>query len=310
MKRLPFYLGQVILVLIILWWRSHTFGPAIVDEIGFNLWPYAQTETEPLDCDESAYAYMGRRQAEGAVLYQDLTEYKPPLGYWYYALGMAIGGNHELTVRLMILPVLVVNLMLVGWILRQTANSWASILGQICFVVLSTDPYVYGNGSNFEHLMNLFLTAAIAALIKAGTSEHQPAGRTYLWLMLSGVSLGLAVCVKQVCIMAAIPLAVFILTQNSSFRKIVTGFLALGSGFLLPLTVSVVILALQGALTSAWQDVIVYSRTMASLTPPDVKAPSLAIRWITGNSDPRNGHLPWPFGKTDWLVWWGTGSWP
>ena len=33
---------------------------------------------EPLDCDEAAYGYMGRRMAAGAVLYKDLTEYKPP----------------------------------------------------------------------------------------------------------------------------------------------------------------------------------------------------------------------------------------
>ena len=27
------------------------------------------------------------------------------------------------------------------------------------------------------------------------------------------------------------------------------------------------------------------------------------IRWITGNADP-TGQLPWPFGTTDYLVWW------
>ncbi len=33
------------------------------------------------------------------------------------------------------------------------------------------------------------------------------------------------------------------------------------------------------------------------------------MRWLTGNADPQ-GRLPWPFGTTDYLVWWGTGSWP
>ena len=37
--------------------------------------------------------------------------------------------------------------------------------------------------------------------------------------------------------------------------------------------------------------------------------PAPAIRWLTGNADPK-GQLPWPFGTTDYLVWWGTGSWP
>ena len=33
------------------------------------------------------------------------------------------------------------------------------------------------------------------------------------------------------------------------------------------------------------------------------------ITLLTGNADPR-GQLPWPFGNTDYLVWWATGSWP
>ncbi|HRK15422.1 MAG TPA: hypothetical protein PK490_14165, partial [Prosthecobacter sp.] len=38
-------------------------------------------------------------------------------------------------------------------------------------------------------------------------------------------------------------------------------------------------------------------------------APPFLVRWITGNADP-DGELPPPFGTTDYLVWWGTGSWP
>src|SRR5581483_5789806 len=47
----------------------------------------------------------------------------------------------------------------------------------------------------------------------------------------------------------------------------------------------------------------------ATDTLPEPGAPPATIRWLTGNADPR-GKLPWPYGKTDYLVWWGTGSWP
>ena len=47
-------------------------------------------ESEPLDCDEAAYAYIGRRLVAGDVLYRDLTENKPPLGYGIYAAGVAV----------------------------------------------------------------------------------------------------------------------------------------------------------------------------------------------------------------------------
>ena len=34
--------------------------------------------SEPLDCDEAAYAYIGHRILRGDVMYRDLTENKPP----------------------------------------------------------------------------------------------------------------------------------------------------------------------------------------------------------------------------------------
>src|SRR5262249_21778916 len=42
---------------------------------------------------------------------------------------------------------------------------------------------------------------------------------------------------------------------------------------------------------------------------PDRNAPPAVFRWLTGNSDPA-GRLPWPFGATSYLVWWGSGSLP
>ena len=48
---------------------------------------------------------------------------------------------------------------------------------------------------------------------------------------------------------------------------------------------------------------------LATDTLPEPNAPPWPIRWLTGNADPK-GRLPWPFGETDYLVWWGTGSWP
>ena len=33
------------------------------------------------------------------------------------------------------------------------------------------------------------------------------------------------------------------------------------------------------------------------------------LRVTSPNADPQ-GRYPWPFGSTDYLVWWGTGSWP
>ena len=42
---------------------------------------------------------------------------------------------------------------------------------------------------------------------------------------------------------------------------------------------------------------------------PNRAPPAALIRWITGNADPREV-CPGPSGSTDYLVWWGTASWP
>ncbi len=69
------------------------------------------------------------------------------------------------------------------------------------------------------------------------------------------------------------------------------------------------ILLAQGAGQDAFDDIFRYGRALATDTLPDPNAPWFGIHWITGNADPA-GRLPWPFGTTDYLVWWGTASWP
>ncbi|MGZ3302702.1 MAG: ArnT family glycosyltransferase, partial [Isosphaeraceae bacterium] len=98
------FLALVVILLIDLWYRGHTFGPTVARIAGIKLWPAAVGASEPLDCDEAAYAYIGHRLLRGDVMYRDLTENKPPLGYWLYALAVAIGGYNELSIRLLPIP--------------------------------------------------------------------------------------------------------------------------------------------------------------------------------------------------------------
>src|SRR5205823_3075841 len=69
------------------------------------------------------------------------------------------------------------------------------------------------------------------------------------------------------------------------------------------------VLLLQGAGATAYEDIMQYGRALATDTLPEPGAPSVLVRWLAGNADP-TGKLPWPFGTTNYLVWWGTGTWP
>jgi hypothetical protein len=295
--------SRLVLILILVgdvWYRGHTFGPDVQEAIGLRLWPAAVGPTEPLDCDEAAYAYIGHRIARGAVMYRDLTENKPPLGYWLYTLAVAVGGYNELAIRVLPIPFILGTIALCWWIALRLGGPVPACLAAGLFAILSTDPYLFGNGANLEHFINFFGVAALA-----------------LFLRGSGACLGAAALVKQVAIA---PIIVFMTAlawsawaQNDGLgRKLARAWrdvVSFGLGLVAIMGVVAAVLIVQGAGPAAYEDIFHYGRALATDTLPDPSAPTGVIRWITGNADPR-GQLPWPFGTTDYLVWWGSGSWP
>ena len=306
------FLALVVILLIDLWYRAHTFGPTVARIAGIKLWPAAVGASEPLDCDEAAYAYIGHRLLRGDVMYRDLTENKPPLGYWLYALAVAIGGYNELSIRLLPIPAVLLSIALVWWIGWRLDGSLAACLAAGLFVVLSTDPYLFGNGSNMEHFMNLFSVASLALLILAWSRHRR-------WpIVAAGVCLGAATLVKQVAILPALVyFAALALRRRGdtsdherpAWRERVGDIIALGLGLMLAVGLAAGILLAQGAGAAAYEDIMQYGRALATDTLPEPGAPSGLVRWLTGNADP-SGQLPLPFGSTTYLVWWGTGSWP
>jgi 4-amino-4-deoxy-L-arabinose transferase-like glycosyltransferase len=285
------------------WLRAHTFGPTVRDRLGLDLWPVTGAASEPLDCDECAYAYIGRRITHGAVMYRDLTENKPPGGYWIYTLAVALGGSNELTIRLMPIPMVLATIALVWWIALRLRGPGSACLAALIYAVASTDPYLFGNGSNFEHAINLFSTASLALLV---APRGEPGPRR---LLATGACLGMACLIKQVVILNAALFALYLVWPARKPRAPFRAVAALAGGFALVWVTAAVVLIAQGAGASAYEDIIRYGSALATDTPPDPNAPPRWVRWVTGNADP-TGHLPWPFGRTNYLVWWGTGSWP
>ena len=306
------WVGLVAVCLIDVWWRGHTIGPTIRDLIGVAPYPVVSGHAEPLDCDESAYAYIGSGINNGAVMYRDLSENKPPLGYWLYALTVALGGANELAIRLMpVIPVLL-TIALIWSIARQLRGEWAALLTSLVYVLLSTDPFLYGNGANMEHFLNLFGVAGLAALLRAWGETNRQARRR--WLAAAGACLALGFLVKQVAAIMGPVFALALLMATSppgalKWRTVAGDWLSLIVGFAAPCSLAGAVILTRGAGPDAWADVVGYGSALATIKVPDPGAPSFWVHWLTGNADP-SGHLPPPFGRTNYLVWWGTGSWP
>ncbi|GIW86823.1 MAG: hypothetical protein KatS3mg108_1147 [Isosphaeraceae bacterium] len=288
------------------WWRAHTFAPTLIERTGLPaLWPVVSGRTEPLDCDEAAYAYMGRRLNAGARLYRDLAENKPPLGYALFALATRLGGASEWTVRLMPLPLVWATMFALWCCARLIAGSWAAILAAFLYVLLATDPYVYGNSMQLEQAINLAHAAALAALV---ASRRRPG---LLWPSLAGAGVGASTLIRPTAIIL-LPVLFLLLPRlrSGSIGHRIRPALASALGFAAVVSACVAVLAAQGILAEAWENTVVAARALVAETPAPPYAPPALIRWLTGNADPRDGRLPWPFGSTDWLVWWGRGAWP
>ena len=188
----------VLLLIFDVWYRAHTFGPDVRDRLGANLWPATVGASEPLDCDEAAYAYIGHRILRGDVLYRDVTENKTPLGYWLYALAVALGGYNEIAIRIMPIPFILATIAIVWWVAGKLGGQAAGCLAAGLYVLLSTDPFLFGNGSNLEHFINFFSVASLALVILGWSGSRRWA------FFAAGACLGGAALVKQFAIFPAI----------------------------------------------------------------------------------------------------------
>lgn len=304
--------GLLAVLLFDVWLRGHTIGPTIHDRLGFDLYPVTGRASEPLDCDEAVYAYIGKRIVHGDVLYRDLTENKPPLGYWLYALAVGLGGFNELTIRLMPIPFVLATIAIVWWIARKLGGEMAGLIAAFTSAVVTTDPYLFGNGANMEHMIDLCSIAALGCtLLGWDRRERWP------WVA-AGACVGAAFLVKQVAALNGLVFGLALLLRRPAVRDdepvrprmaCVGDLIALVLGAFGVVCLAATVLVLQGAGRDAFEDIVRYGRALATETPPPPNAPLRLVRWFTGNADPE-GVLPWPFGRTNYLVWWGTGSWP
>ena len=106
-------------------------------------------------------------------MYRDLTENKPPLGYWLYALTVALGGYQELAIRVMPIPFVLATIALVWWIALRLGGAGSACVAAMIFVFLSTDPYLFRQWRQSRAFHQLF-RGRIACSIDPWMGPLQP----------------------------------------------------------------------------------------------------------------------------------------
>lgn len=295
----------IAILLLDLWLRGHAFSPTVTHVLGLRVWPVVEGEAEPLDSDEAAYVVIGQRIVRGEVLYRDLTEHKPPGGYWLFALAVALGGPDELTVRRLPIPFVLATIGMVWWLGLRISGSVAACAAAVLYALLSTDPHLSGDAATLEHPLNALSVASLALMVGAATGAHRSA------LAAAGAAVAGACLVRQVAITHLVVYGSWLMVRavDAPGRR-ARDMLALLGGFGVAAGAAVAVLAVQGALPEAYHDCVRYAAFQAAEAPRPAEAPPFLVRWIVGEIDESDGRLPWPFGDSPRVRWWGAGLWP
>ena len=210
------------------------------------------------------------------------------------------------------IPFVLATIALVWWIALRLGGPGSACLAAGLFVILSTDPYLFGNGANLEHFINFFAVASLA-LFDSWMGPHRPMVaswvRAFVWVPRRWSSRSRSSPPSSSSRPSRGEPGRERSDGDERSREACSTSFRSGWAWSSIVAVAAAILMARGAGAAAYDDIFRYGRALATDTLPEPNAPPGVIRWITGNADPK-GRLPWPFGTTNYLVWWGTASWP
>lgn len=190
--------------------------------------------------DEAIYLTVGQQLSQGALLYRDIYDNKPPLIY----ILTAVAGNlfwfkAILTFWSLATIILFFNLVKLIFTRAEKLIRYATI----AFALLTTLPLLEGNIANAENF--LILTTILAFLILLKKDNPSPAR-----IFSSGLILGIGVLFKAPALVDAFVPVVLLFAAFSTSKDSFQGFLKKSSVFILaaisPFVLTVVIFYLAG----------------------------------------------------------------
>jgi hypothetical protein len=159
----------------------------------------------PLERDEGEYAYAGQLLLHGIPPYQLAYNMKLPGTYFAYALGMALFGQDERGIHILLTVGNALTIVLLFFLARELFGSAAGIAAAAVFGVASASPAVLGMAAHANHFVSLFIVPATWLLWRAlrndEPSDSRISGTTRragaLRFLASGLLFGVGFLMKQ-----------------------------------------------------------------------------------------------------------------
>lgn len=186
--------------------------------------------------DEGIYLTLGEGVRKGLTLYSQIHDNKPPLLYFLAALGQTVFGF-----RLILLICMIPTVYLFYKLSQQFLDETKSKITTIIFIIITSIPLLEGSIANAEIFMLLPTIGGVYLVYKSQKIAD---------FFLSGLLLGLAFAIKVPVAVELVFLLFWIfITQiiKKDYKTIVLRFLALISGFIVPISMFAVLYFLKGA---------------------------------------------------------------
>ncbi len=193
----------------------------------------------PLERDESAYAYLGKRAMEGLTPYRDFYEMKPPLLFYGYGLLDLVFGYSQAGLRwgaLFLTLLMCGGTYLIG---RSFFGPKYGLLAALVLALFSANPYTSMVFEESELLVMALALFGIWFLCRLLNEAGNPQQERW-WLIGAGVLIGSSVMVKQSAVFFLGFAAVFLilLADGAGFKawfgKLVRQGLWFSAGALTP----------------------------------------------------------------------------
>jgi hypothetical protein len=239
-----------------------------------------------LQSDSGVYAYIGSALARGQVLYRDVWEQKPPVGFYLDALAVRLMGQTPWAIWWLDWTWLALAAILLMLLIRRMMGLIPALLASLVFISGALYPAYYGGGNLMEIYGFVPQVLAIAAAFGFFAT------RRIRWVFLCGLMTGMAFMTKQTTISLGAASAGVILLMSLLWRDIRNFFLrglAFAGGFLLPLGLAALYWSATGAFQAFVAGVFTYSMAYTEIGLPfqlNVKNtvetffPTLYISWL------------------------------
>lgn len=210
--------------------------------------------------DKWLFAYYGRRLLDGAELYSDLWDNKPPGIFWVNAVGLWLGGDSQIGVYA--LCVLAVCATAVVFFIASRQLYGAPVAGiATCLAVLYLNDWRFHVGCNRPNTFFVLTELACFALYCRAIVASSNVNRT---LFVAGMCGAIGVCFKQTALAATLAVllhtALLAVTGHINWQAAVRRALWFAAGWIAPVGLVIILLILTADAGWAWHAIVTFNR--------------------------------------------------